>query len=127
MFCDVWRWAGHYRTTVRNIGVDAHRIPSDVQQAIEDARYWVERGTYPPDEIAVLFSHRLVAIHPFPNGNGRFSRLVGDSLAVELGWPPFTRGLANLGSPGEARARYVAALRVADDHNIEPLLHFARS
>ena len=25
------------------------------------------------------------------------------------------------------RARYVAALRAADDHNIEPLLEFARS
>jgi len=84
MFGDVWRWAGQYRATARNIGVDAYRISMDVQQAIDDARYWVENDTYPPDEIAVRFSHRLVAIHPFPNGNGRFSRLVGDLLAGTL-------------------------------------------
>lgn len=85
MFGDVWRWAGQYRTTARNIGIEAHRIVTEVQQAIDDARYWVEHSTYLPDEIAVKFSHRLVAIHPFPNGNGRFSRLVADLLARQLG------------------------------------------
>jgi len=127
MFGDVWRWAGNYRTTARNIGVDAYRIAADVQQAIDDARYWVERATYPPDEIAVRFSHRLVAIHPFPNGNGRFSRLVGDLLAVRLGRRPFTWGRTNLLGAGETRARYVEALRAADKHDFGPLLLFARS
>ena len=127
MFGDVWRWAGHYRTTARNIGVEAYRIAMDVQQAIDDARYWVEHATYPADEIAVRFSHRLVAIHPFPNGNGRFSRLVGDLLARHLGRPPFTWGRANLVNAGETRARYVEALRAADNHDIGPLLLFARS
>ncbi len=70
MFGDVWRWAGQYRTTARNLGVQAHRIPTDVQLAIDDARYWVEHSTYPADEIATRFSHRIVLIHPFPNGNG---------------------------------------------------------
>lgn len=127
MFGDVWRWAGQCRTTARNIGVDAHRIVADVQQAIDDARYWVKRATYPPDEIAVRFSHRLVAIHPYPNGNGRFSRLVGDLLARQLGQPPFTWGRANLIDAGETRARYVDALRAADIHDIGALLLFARS
>jgi Fic-DOC domain mobile mystery protein B len=127
MFGDVWRWAGQYRTTARNIGVEAYRIAMDVQQAIDDARYWVEHVTYQPDEIAVRFSHRLVAIHPFPNGNGRFSRLVGDLLASRLGQPPFTWGQVNLVDAGETRARYVEALRAADNHDIGPLLLFARS
>lgn len=127
MFSDVWRWAGQYRTTARNIGVEAYRIAMDVQQAIDDARCWVENATYPPGEIAVRFSHRLVAIHPFPNGNGRFSRLIGDLLARQLGQPPFTWGRANLFSAGETRARYVEALRAADNHDIGPLLLFARS
>jgi len=127
MFGDVWRWAGQYRTTARNIGVDAHRIAMDVQQAVDDARYWVDHATYSPDEIAVRFSHRLVAIHPFPNGNGRFSRLVSDLLAHQLGQPPFTWGRANLVNAGETRARYVEALRAADNHDIGPLLLFARS
>lgn len=127
MFGEVWRWAGQYRTTARNIGVDAYRIAMDVRQTVDDARYWVDRGTYPPDEIAVRFSHRLVAIHPFPNGNGRLSRMVGDLLARQLGRPPFPWGRSNLIDTGVTRARYVAALRAADNHEIEPLLAFARS
>lgn len=127
MFRDVWRWAGRYRTNARNIGVEAYRIPMDVQQAIDDARFWVEHATYPSDEIAVRFSHRLVAIHPFPNGNGRFSRLVGDLLANQLGQPAFTWGRVNLVDAGETRALYVEALRAADKHDIGPLLSFARS
>ena len=127
MFGDVWRWAGQYRTTARNIGVDAYRIAMDVRQAIDDSFYWVEHKTYPPDEIAVRFSHRLVAIHPFPNGNGRFSRLAGDLLTHQLGQEPFTWGRANLIDTGETRARYIEALRAADNHDIKPLLLFARS
>lgn len=127
MFRDVWRWAGQYRTTARNIGVEAYRIPMDVQQAIDDARFWVEHATYRSDEIAVRFSHRLVAIHPFPNGNGRFSRLIGDLLANQLGQPAFTWGRVSLVDAGETRALYVKALRAADKHDIGPLLSFARS
>jgi Fic-DOC domain mobile mystery protein B len=127
MFTDVWRWAGQYRTTARNIGVDAYRIPMDVQHTVDDARYWVENGTYPPDEVAVRFSRRLVAIHPFPNGSGRFSRLVGDLLARQLGEPPFTWGRSSLVNAGDTRARYVETLRAADNHDIGPLLLFARS
>lgn len=127
MFGDVWRWPGQYRTTARNIGVETYRIAMDMQQAIDDARYWVEHETYTPDEIAVRFSHRLVAIHPFPNGNGRFSRLVGDLLAHQLGQEPLTWGRANMVDAGETRARYIEALRAADNHDVNPLLLFARS
>ncbi|MGZ0018158.1 mobile mystery protein B [Nitrosomonas sp. wSCUT-2] len=127
MFGDVWRWAGQYRTSARNIGVDPYRITTDVHQAIGDACYWIAHKTYPPDEIAVRFSHRLVAIHPFPNGNGRFSRLIGDLLVQQLEQAPFTWGRANLVDAGETRARYIEALRAADNHDIKPLLLFARS
>ena len=127
MFGKVWRWAGHYRTTPRNIGVDAYRIPMDVAQAVDDAKFWIANDTYSPDEIAVRFSHRLVAIHPFPNGNGRFSRMVGDLLAVQLGQPRFSWGSVNLVDPNETRRAYVAALRAADAHDLDPLIAFARS
>jgi len=127
MFGEVWKWAGQYRKTPRNIGIEAYRIPMAVRELVHDARYWVDNGTYPPDEIAIRFSHRLVSIHPFPNGNGRHSRLVADLLAIELGQPRFTWGRANLVDPGETRGAYVAALRAADGGEIEPLLAFARS
>ena len=127
MFGQVWRWAGRYRTTPRNIGVDAYRIGMDMAQAIDDARFWVANNTFPPDEIAVRFSHRLVAIHPFPNGNGRFSRMVGDLLAVQLGQPRFSWGSQSLVDANATRAAYVAALRAADAHDLAPLIAFARS
>lgn len=127
MFQDVWNWAGQYRKTQRNIGVEAHRIVEELELAIKDACYWVEQGTYTPDEIAARFSHRVVAIHPFPNGNGRFSRLVGDLLAAQLGQPPFTWGQANLIDVGATRSAYIAALQAADNHDIGPLLKFAGS
>ena len=127
MFGDTWKWAGRYRTTARNIGIDAFRIATEMRQLIDDVKYWIEHKIYTPDEIAVRFSHRLVAIHPFPNGNGRLSRLAGDLLVRQLGRPPFTWGRTNLINSGEMRARYVAALRAADQHDIAPLLAFARS
>lgn len=127
MFGQVWRWAGRYRTTPRNIGVDAYRIAMDVAQTIDDARFWVANNTFPPDEIAVRFSHRLVAVPPFPNGNGRFSRMVGDLLAVQLGRSRFSWGRQSLVDANVTRADYVASLRAADAHDIAPLIAFARS
>lgn len=127
MFGKVWQWAGEYRTTPRNIGIDAYRIPTEVRQLVDDVRYQVEHETYPPDEIAVRFSHRLVSIHPFPNGNGRHSRMVADLLAVQLGQKPFTWGRMSLVDPSATRKAYIAALQAADGHDIEPLLTFARS
>ena len=127
MFGDVWKWAGTYRTTARNIGIDAYRIPVETAALFDDARYWVENRTYPPDEIAVRLHHRLVAIHPFPNGNGRHARLMADLLIERLGGEPFTWGGGGLTDTGALRTRYVESLRVADNHDIRPLLAFARS
>lgn len=127
MFKDVWRWAGEFRTTPRNIGVDPWNIPSMLRNLIEDAKYWVLHGIYPPDEIAVRFHHRLVLIHPFPNGNGRHARLAADLLLVKLGQERFTWGRVSLVNAGETRQQYVAALRAADVHDLQPLLAFVRS
>ena len=124
---DVWAWAGQLRTTERNIGVHPMRIGLDLRVALDDARYWIEHDTFPPDEIAVRLHHRLVAIHPFPNGNGRTTRLMGDLAIDRLGGEPFTWGRRNLTDVSETRKAYVAALRAADEHDIEPLLAFARS
>ena len=127
MFGDVWKWAGRYRTTPRNIGIDAYRIAVELHQVIDDAKYWVEHSTFPPDEIAVRFSHRVVAIHPYPNGNGRFSRLIADLLAIQLGQPRFTWGRVNLVDPSETRKEYIAALKSADAGDYDHLIIFSRA
>lgn len=127
MLGDVWRWAGIFRTSQRNIGIDYWLIPTELRQLLDDAKAWIELKTYPPDEIAVRFHHRLVRIHPFPNGNGRHSRLMADLLVMRLGGERFSWGRESLRDPGAARQRYIEALRAADGHDIGPLLVFARA
>jgi Fic-DOC domain mobile mystery protein B len=127
MLGDVWRWAGRFRTTERNIGIRFYEVPMAVRTLCDDARVWIEHQTYSADEIAVRVHHRLVQIHPFPNGNGRHSRLVADLLVMQLGRPRFTWGRANLQDASEVRRRYIDALRAADNHDVDPILAFARS
>jgi len=127
MFQDVWKWAGQIRNSERNIGIDHWDIAPALRQLLDDVRYWIDHRTFSADEIAVRFHHRLVSIHPFPNGNGRHSRLAADLLAVHLGRERFTWGSGNLVAIEELRRSYVTALRAADRHDIEPLLAFAQS
>jgi Fic-DOC domain mobile mystery protein B len=127
MFERVWRWAGKYRTTERNLGVAPPLIEVSVRQVLDDARYWIEHESYLPDELAVRFHHRLVSVHPFPNGNGRWSRLAADVLVTQLGAARFMWGGADLRTAGMVRDTYIAALKAADDHDFAPLIAFARS
>jgi Fic-DOC domain mobile mystery protein B len=123
----VWRWAGEFRKTERNIGIAPHEIEVQLHQLTGDVRYWVEHETYTPDEIATRFHHRLVAIHPFSNGNGRHARLAADLLVIRLGRPRFTWGSTNLVEPAQTRRDYVRALQRADGNDIGPLVEFARN
>lgn len=127
MFGEVWQWAGRFRATERNVGIQAYRIPVELAALLADVRYWIEHDTFAADEIAIRFHHRLVAIHPFPNGNGRHARLTADLLVERLKEEPFSWGSGSLSDMGDLRMRYVAALQAADNHDIGPLLEFARS
>jgi len=127
MFGRVWRWAGQYRTSERNLGIESYRIRPELRQLFDDVQYWIEHDTYEPDETAVRFHHRLVSIHPFPNGNGRWSRLAADILVVQEGGRRFSWGRNNLQAAGDTRRAYIEALHAADEHDIRPLVAFARS
>jgi Fic-DOC domain mobile mystery protein B len=127
MFNAVWRWAGEYRTSDRNFGVKPYRIQPELYQIIGDVRYAIQHKSYVPDELAVRFKHRVVTVHPFPNGNGRWSRLAGDLLIVQQRGSRFAWGGANIQAEGDVRKRYIDALHAADNHDLEPLIRFARS
>lgn len=127
MLGQVWRWAGEYRRTDTNLGVPWTEIPIGMRQILDDAPVWIASGM-DPDQLAVLFGHRLVAVHPFPNGNGRHSRLASDCLAEALGRSPFSWGRgAGIVTASGTRTRYLAALRAGDDGDMGPLVSFARS
>lgn len=128
MLNKVWSWAGTFRRSGKNIGVDWPMIPMQLQYLLGDVRYWIENNTYEPDDIAARFHHRLVYIHLFPNGNGRHARLMADTLLTDvLNAEPFSWGDANLNKDGDVRRRYIDALRAADTQNYNFLLNFVRS
>ena len=128
MFSEVWEWAGSFRTTDKNIGVDKHLIEQELKVLLDDCSYWIDNKIFSADEIAIRFKHRMVKIHPFPNGNGRHSRICANILIKHvLNKPEFTWGSMNLVGSGNARDKYLQALYEADLENIEPLIRFARS
>ena len=128
MFGEVWRWAGSYRTSNKNIGVDYWRIVEEIGQLLGDSLYWVENEVYGRDALVVRFHHRLVVIHPFPNGNGRLSRMASDLFVESLDGERFSWGaeLPVIDATAVSQT-YIEALQAADDGNIAPLLTFARS
>jgi len=128
MFGNVWKWAGLFRQSDKNIGGPWWQISTDLKILCDDARLWIDRRDAPLDEIAVRFHHRLVLVHPFPNGNGRHARLMADLLLENiLDQPRFTWGSVNLSNTNDARRRYIEALHAADKLDYQPLLKFARS
>jgi Fic-DOC domain mobile mystery protein B len=135
MFGRVWAWAGVYRTTGRNIGIDPWQVPIAVRDLLADAGYWLAPDVewITPDAALCKVHHRLAAIHPFPNGNGRLARGYTDLLARTAGRPLFTWGSGgDLQSATPDRAGYLAALRgldrtPEDPEALDALVQFARS
>lgn len=128
MFSDVWKWAGKFRLSDKNIGGPWHQVPIELKNLCDDVTVWIEAGQMLPDEIAARLHHRLVSIHPFSNGNGRHARLMADLLLENvLNQPKFTWGSKNLVQAGDALSIYIAALRDADRFDMKPLIEFARS
>lgn len=126
MFGDVWTWAGKYRLTNKNIGVDKWQISTELRKLIDDTLYWINHKTFSDYEITIRFKHRLVSIHCFPNGNGRHSRLMADIIIHDI----FDRDFFTWGQSlekSELRSQYLKALRSADLGDYSELIHFARS
>lgn len=128
MFDATWQWAGQFRNSDKNIGCPWAQVPTRLRQLLDNTAY--QLGMEPPpvlDEVAARFHHALVLVHPFPNGNGRHSRLMTDALLRSRGAEPFSWGSRNLVAAGGARTRYIGALRAADGGDFGPLFAFVRS
>ena len=128
MYSDVWKWAGEFRKSEKNIGVEWINISVELKYLLDDTKYWIENKIYSPDEIAIRFKHRLVKIHCFPNGNGRHSRIMADIIIESVfGKDIFTWNSSNMIKPDETRKKYIAAVKEGDQGNIKPLIEFARN
>jgi Fic-DOC domain mobile mystery protein B len=127
MFGRVWKWAGQFRASDKNIGIAKERIGVALRDLCEDTKAQIAHAAYPPDEIACRFHHRLVWIHPFPNGNGRHARLLTDLVLEKvLHRPRFSWGGMSGIPEGEVRTTYLDALRAADNGDFRGLAEFVR-
>ena len=128
MYGEVWKWAGAFRESEKNIGIKSYLIPSELKMLLDDALFWVQNGTYSPEELAIRFKHRLVSIHCFSNGNGRHSRLMADLIMEKVfNATFFSWGSTNLVKANETRTEYIKAVKMADKHDLTPLIDFAKS
>ena len=128
MYGGVWSWAGKFRKTNKNLGIDKWQIPVALKTLCDDSLFWVKNKTYSPEEIAIRFKHRIVSIHCFPNGNGRHSRLMADIIINKIyGLPMFSWGTGDLVHQGDTRSKYLKAVKEADNEMFQPLIEFARS
>jgi len=127
MFSDVWTWAGKQRRRATNIGVEFHLITTQSQLLLDDAQFWHAQSVFDPDTLAANIHSRLASIHPFPNGNGRGTRMMADLYLVSIGAEPFAWGSSDLGVDGSGRATYLAALiKAVDTGDHADLVRFAR-
>lgn len=128
MYGHIWKWAGDFRQTNKNIGIEYWKISTELKMLLDDALFWIEQDTFPADKMAVIFKHRLVSIHCFPNGNGRHSRLMADIIVSKIfGLEVFSWGSDNLSHETNAREIYIRAVKLADRGNYSELVKFARS
>tara|TARA_R110000868_G_scaffold215843_7_gene465973 strand:- start:556 stop:1152 length:597 start_codon:yes stop_codon:yes gene_type:complete len=128
MYGDLWKWAGEFRKTEKNIGIPWTRIGIELKSLLENTKYWIDNKIFSPEEIAIRFKHRLVSIHCFPNGNGRHSRMMADIIMesifdIEI----FSWHQSNMVKANEIRKKYINALREADNGNVIPLIEFAKN
>jgi Fic-DOC domain mobile mystery protein B len=128
MYGDVWKWAGEFRRSEKNIGITWTRIGIELRNLLDDTKYWIKNNTYPAKEIAIRFKHRIVSIHCFPNGNGRHSRLMADIMIESIFQKEvFLWHQSNMVKADETRKEYINSLREADNGNIKPLIEFAKN
>jgi len=124
LFGQVWSWAGQFRLTEKNIGIDPRHIATQLMNALADAQVWHEQSTYSRLEYAARLHHKLVFIHPFANGNGRWARILTDVVLEQvLATEPIDWGRGLL-SISEHRRNYLDALRAADRQDFSLLKAF---
>ena len=126
MFFKVWDWAGKFRTTQTIPGIEPYRIPEALRNLCDDVIFWcTEKNNLTLIEQAARIHHRLVFIHPYPNGNGRFSRLISDRY-LKAKKCPFPNWPADLNKDGQYRKRYIEALKMADKGDYYPLITYMK-
>ena len=114
MFGDVWNWAGTLRQVELSIGVKAYMVSTELKKLVDDLAYWEEKQSFDTIETASRIHHRAVQIHPFLNGNGRWSRMLANIYLKQNGLQPTKWNEDLLAKENRHRDEYIEALKQAD-------------
>ncbi len=126
MFGNVWEWAGKLRSGELSIGIKAYQVPTALKELADDIAYWDEYKTYDIYETAARIHHRAVQIHPFQNGNGRWSRMLANIYLRQNGSMPVKWQEDLLSKENTKRDEYIQALKNADSGNYAKLIAMHR-
>jgi len=122
MFGNVWDWAGKFRQVELSIGIKAYLVPTALKELVDDVDFWDKHKTFDIYEIASRLHHRAVQIHPFLNGNGRWSRMLANIYLRQNGSMPVKWQEDLLSSENPKRDEYIQALKMADSGDYQALI-----
>jgi len=126
MFGDVWEWAGVVRTRNLSLGISWEQIGQQLGGFVLDIQAWDKRENFLLEQ-AVEIHHRMVCIHPFENGNGRWARLLANIWLRQHGKPAIEWPESAVDEQASSiRSEYIAAIVEADNHHLEPLMKLHR-
>lgn len=115
MFGEVWDWAGKIRRVELSIGVKAYLVGTELKKLVDDLEFWEKNQSFDVVEIAARIHHRAVQIHPFLNGNGRWSRMLANIYLKQNGLQPTKWNENLLSKENLHRDDYIQALKKADN------------
>jgi Fic-DOC domain mobile mystery protein B len=122
MFGDVWDWAGKIRQAELSIGVKAYLISTEIKKLVDDLEFWEQNKGFDVVEIASRIHHRAVQIHPFLNGNGRWSRMLANIYLKQNQLQPTKWNENLLSKDNPHRNNYISALKKADNGDYSDLI-----
>jgi Fic-DOC domain mobile mystery protein B len=122
MFGNVWNWAGKFRQVELSIGIKAYLVPTTLKDLADDIAFWDKHKTFDIYEIAARLHHKAVQIHPFKNGNGRWSRMLANIYLRQNGSMPVKWQEDLLSSENPKRDEYIKALKMADNGDYKSLI-----
>jgi len=122
MFGNVWEWAGKFRKVELSIGIKAYLVPTTLKELVDDIAFWNSHKTFDIYETVTRIHHRAVQIHPFLNGNGRWSRMLTNIYLRQNGLMPVKWQEELLSKENPKRDKYIEALKDADKADYSNLI-----
>ena len=122
MFGEVWEWAGKLRQVELSIGVKAYLVSTEIKKLVDDLEFWEQNKSFDVIETASRIHHRAVQIHPFLNGNGRWSRMLANIYLKQNGLQPTKWNENLLSKENLHRDDYIKALKKADNGDYRDLI-----